>query len=268
MINFLIGLIGLVAAYVLWQYYQEEGGFYAIYVAIAALLSGLLALRNWLGKDQPEKREKLPSITTLQSQRIRENLINTVHSIWIDDYLKKSIHSEVIKLLLSYRSEAVEQRPWQMVLHQPDRQDIPLSPDRSLLEIFIASGRNLLILGEPGCGKTTTMLQLAEELLATARSNPDAPLPIILNLSSWGQKKKEFDQWLVEEIFLQYAISRDIARAGIANESFLSQVVSLPPFDFLASFFNFHRNVKLVNTLIKILLLRASRSELISSAIL
>jgi hypothetical protein len=54
-INALIGLIGLVVAYVLWQYYQEEGGFYAKYVAVAAVLSGLLALRQWLAKEQPER---------------------------------------------------------------------------------------------------------------------------------------------------------------------------------------------------------------------
>jgi eukaryotic-like serine/threonine-protein kinase len=190
-------------------------------VAVAAVLSGLLALRQWLAKEQPEKVEKPLAIAALQAQRTRENLINLVHTIWIDDYLKKSIHSEVVKLSLIYHSEAVTQRPWQMVLHQPDQKDILVPPEKSLLEIFTAAGRNLLILGEPGSGKTTTLLQLADALLNAAQLSPDDPVPIILNLSSWAQKKEPLVHWLVEEIFLQYGIARDLTRAGIANESFL-----------------------------------------------
>jgi TRAP-type C4-dicarboxylate transport system permease small subunit len=69
-INALIGLIGLVVAYVLWQYYQEEGGFYAKYVEVAAVLSGLLALRQWLAKEQPERGGKLPGCLVTGAMRL------------------------------------------------------------------------------------------------------------------------------------------------------------------------------------------------------
>lgn len=220
-INALIGLIGLVAAYVLWQYYQEEGSFYAIYVAVAAVLSVLLALRQWLAKGQPEVVERTPSATALQIQRTRENLINLIRTIWIEDFLNKSVHNEVIKLSFSYRSEALVKRPWQMVLHQTDQKDILIPPEKSLLEIFTAAGRNLLILGEPGSGKTTTLLQLADALLKAAQSRPDEPVPIILNLSSWAQMREPFEVWLVEELFLQYGIARDLTRVAISHENFL-----------------------------------------------
>lgn len=159
-------------------------------------------------------------ITTPQAQRNRENLLNQVQTAWIDGVLKQSIHSEVIKLGLSYRPEAVGQRPWQLVLQQAGQPDKPVPAERGLLDLFVASGRNLLILGEPGSGKTITLLQLAEKLIEIAREG-NAPLPIILNLSSWAREQKPLADWMVEEIFVQYGVARDLTRAAIAQNQFV-----------------------------------------------
>lgn len=159
-------------------------------------------------------------ITTPQAQRNRENLLNQVQTAWIDGVLKQSIHSEVIKLGLSYRPEAVGQRPWQLVLQQAGQPDKPVPAERSLLDLFVASGRNLLILGEPGSGKTITLLQLTERLIEIAREE-NAPLPIILNLSSWAREQKPLADWMVEEIFVQYGVARDLTRAAIAQNQFV-----------------------------------------------
>lgn len=163
----------------------------------------------------------LPTATTPQAQRNRENLLNNVQTAWIDGFLKQSLHSEVIKLSLSYRPEAVGQRPWQLILKQTGQPDAPVSPDETLLDIFTAAGRNLLILGEPGSGKTITLLQLAEALIDLARQDPAEPLPIILNLSSWAREQPPLGDWLVEEMFVQYGVARDLTRAGIAQNQFL-----------------------------------------------
>lgn len=164
----------------------------------------------------------LPALTAHpRGQRNRENLLNHIQTTWIDGFLKQSIHSEVLKLALNYRPEAVGQRPWQLVLQQTGQADQPVPPDRSILHIFNGSGRNLLILGAPGSGKTITMLQLAEALIASARTNPAEPMPIVLNLSSWAREKRPLTEWLVEEMFVQYGVARNLTRAGVADNLFL-----------------------------------------------
>lgn len=222
LIELLIGATVLVAAIVLWRWYRDGGGFEAIYVAIGVALAALWAMRRRLRQDQETAPQRdLLSADALQNPRNRENLLNHVHTAWIEGFLRQSIHSEVLKLSLSYRPEAVGQRPWQLVLKQQGQTDQPVPPERSLLDIFNGSGRNLLILGEPGSGKTITMLQLAESLIEAARQNPAEPLPIILNLSSWAWEKKPLAEWMVEEVFVQHGIARDLIRTGIASNQFL-----------------------------------------------
>ena len=45
----------------------------------------------------------------------------------------------------------------------------------------------LLILGEPGAGKTTELISLAHDLIARAVEDDTVPIPIIFELSSWNE---------------------------------------------------------------------------------
>jgi hypothetical protein len=157
----------------------------------------------------------------LQNPRNRENLLNSVQTAWIDGVYHKSIHGEIIKLYLTHKPDAVGLRLWGLALKQAGKKGQHLPTDYDLGQLFAKSGRNLLILGQPGSGKTFTLLQLAEFLLTEARRDPAAPLPIILNLSSWAQEKRPLADWLVEELFIQYSVTRHVARAGIAHNQFL-----------------------------------------------
>jgi len=156
-----------------------------------------------------------------QAARNRTNLLNAIQATWIEGFLHRALHHEVLKLTLSYESQAIPQRPWQMVLQQALHGDELIPPDKSLRDIFEAHGRSLLLLGEPGSGKTITLLQLAEELIALAQNNPNEPLPVVLNLSSWADDKLPLADWLVEEIFVQYGVARDLTYQWITQNQFL-----------------------------------------------
>jgi RecA/RadA recombinase/energy-coupling factor transporter ATP-binding protein EcfA2 len=56
---------------------------------------------------------------------------------------------------------------------------------RDIEEMFDKSGRQLLIVGPPGSGKTVLLLQLAETLLRRVQADPAAPVPVPLFMREW-----------------------------------------------------------------------------------
>jgi adenylate kinase family enzyme len=61
----------------------------------------------------------------------------------------------------------------------------------SIEAAFAKSDGRLLILGRPGSGKTTALLQLARHLAAEASADTSAPLPFLVNLSKFDLSEKE-----------------------------------------------------------------------------
>ena len=61
--------------------------------------------------------------------------------------------------------------------------------------LFLTSwvqGRTLLILGEPGAGKTTTLLELTRDLLNRAEQGLDYRIPIVLKPLILGCKAADY----------------------------------------------------------------------------
>lgn len=88
----------------------------------------------------------------------------------------------------------------------------------SIVQIYDKAERGLLILGNPGSGKTTLLLELARELLQRAENDPDQPIAIILNLSTWAKDQLPLSQWLSEQCSLVYGISKRLSATWIEQE--------------------------------------------------
>lgn len=65
----------------------------------------------------------------------------------------------MIELGMEERADAVE-HPWDMVL-RIEREGCILPRGTPIIDVFDQMGRSLLILGAPGSGKTTMLLELA-----------------------------------------------------------------------------------------------------------
>jgi eukaryotic-like serine/threonine-protein kinase len=156
-----------------------------------------------------------------EDRRNLANLLGHVKRTWITDVLEHSVH-EAALLELGMREEAgAVEHPWERVLETPAEPGGVLPPDRSISQVFEDVGRLLLILGEPGSGKTTTLLTLARECIHQAERDPTAPVPVVLSLSTWAERRGSIHDWLMGELGARYFVGRPLARRWLEQNRLL-----------------------------------------------
>lgn len=144
-----------------------------------------------------------------------------VRRFWIEGVLRRSVHHQtLVDLGKTDVPDAVE-HPWEHVVELPRSDSRQLPSTRPIAEIFEEAGRFLLILGDPGSGKTTTLLQLAETLLDRAQTDPAEPVPVVLNLSTWSARHGTAAGWLHHELGEKYQVSRRAAKNWLLEHRIL-----------------------------------------------
>jgi len=93
-----------------------------------------------------------------------------------------------------------------------------VSAEAEVLDLFDNADHQLLILGEPGAGKTFKLLELLDSLLRRAEANPSVPIPVVFNLSSWARRGEPIAEWLTSELVLVYGLPHKLARSWVDGE--------------------------------------------------
>ncbi len=156
-----------------------------------------------------------------QERRNRSRMLQKVRDFWIKGVLEKSLHNEVlIALNMEERPDAV-QHPWDMVIQQSEQPTRSTSSGTRIIQMFDELGGELLILGAPGSGKTTMLLELARDLIARAEHDDSYPIPVVFNLSSWAERRKSLDEWMVDELNTKYDVPRKIGKAWVDADQVL-----------------------------------------------
>ncbi|MBD2415304.1 hypothetical protein FACHB389_17675 [Nostoc calcicola FACHB-389] len=141
--------------------------------------------------------------------------------------LKQSLHSTLlINLGKELQPEQVN-RPWDLEIKIGSKSPEPLPQTTKIIDVFDKeeiAGR-LLILGTPGSGKTTTLLELAQALIERAEVQADYPIPVLFNLSSWKDDNQSIAEWLVAELQSKYTVS------SIFSKNLLKERQILPMLD-------------------------------------
>ncbi len=159
---------------------------------------------------------ELPPVEA-RMRRLLPILIDKVEALWIAGVLQRTIHTEsLIELDMESRPEAVE-HPLERVLLVPDQTGRIVEQAKKIGEVFDEVGRAMLILGDPGSGKTVTMLQLARELLKKARDNPNLAVPVVFNLSTWTPERGGLLDWLTVELGSKYQVSTQLGRCWLED---------------------------------------------------
>ncbi len=157
------------------------------------------------------------------SQRRRKQLIllDKVDKFWVEGVLEHSIR-DVTLIDLKWKSldDAIEQ-PWRDVMRSGEYSGQDMSKVTAVGRLFEESEHALLILGDPGAGKTTVLLLLAKDLSDRARQDETQPIPVVLNLVSWERSRRSLADWVVSELTAKYLIPRQLGRKWLENDQLI-----------------------------------------------
>jgi transcriptional regulator with XRE-family HTH domain len=169
---------------------------------------GLVApAANGPGVERPEAADPA-------EERARRDLLAQVWRYWIGTELEAAVgRLPRVELALTERPGAVDD-PLRVPV-AAGRPDRPLPPGATIDAAYARAGEQLLVLGDPGAGKTTMVLDLARSLLEQAA---DGPMPVVFHLSSWAEDRQPLGPWLVEELHRRYGVARGLSRRWIARE--------------------------------------------------
>ncbi len=150
----------------------------------------------------------------------RTVMLNRVKNYWLKGVLEESLHGgELIDLSLAYRPSALA-GSLEPVWQQTAEYDIPLPFGTKISTVFSAADGELLILGDPGAGKTTMLLQLVSDLLAYAEGDEAQPIPVVFSLASWNSELP-LDEWLIGELSNNYEVPHQLSRTWITDKGFV-----------------------------------------------
>lgn len=137
--------------------------------------------------------------------------------------LRQSLHNAVLINLGKESQPQQVKRPWDAEIKIGLKPAVPLPDTTTILSVFESEeiACKLLILGNPGSGKTTTQLELAQALVKCAEQQPDYPVPVLFNLSSWKDDRQSLTNWLVAELKSKYGVSTKLGKEWVVNHQLL-----------------------------------------------
>ncbi|MBE7434299.1 MAG: NACHT domain-containing protein [Anaerolineales bacterium] len=151
----------------------------------------------------------------------RQKMLEKVNAIWITGVLDKALQgTNPLQLQLKYEPDSVKSGP-EWIKNSISYNDENIFLEESSLKLFEQAGRELLVLGKPGTGKTTFLLKLLKDLITLALANEKQPIPIVLYLSSWSKSRKAIKDWIADELSEKYLIPINICNQWVNGNELL-----------------------------------------------
>lgn len=186
---------------------------------------GLSALKATLANPPAttQYREGFGDLPVPKTHRSNEetHLLRRVKTNWIDNVLENSLYENIFIQSGMIVSPDDVLDPWDTVARHNTFGDYALPENTPITEVFEQMNRQMLILGEPGSGKTTTLLKIARDLLQYAEADASQPIPVVFPLSPWTKSFPSLEEWFIDELNKRYQIPRTAASRFIQDEKLI-----------------------------------------------
>lgn len=164
--------------------------------------------------------EKFGNNKTLSSD-IRQGLLKFVGSE-VEIRLNSSLHNRVYIIPDAEQNPKQIETPWESEVKVGSKAKVHLTNTQitAVYDRTDIAGK-LLILGQPGVGKTAMLLQLADELVKRANLDLTHPVPVLFSLSSWKNDTQNIKDWLVDQLKNKCKVRKDIAKQLVNNQKII-----------------------------------------------
>jgi hypothetical protein len=173
----------------------------------ASLAAAVVSLRA-----RPEPGVRATGVSAQQ----RAVILRRVRHKWITGVLEPSL-ANAARLALGLQRTTELINLGERAVRRAGGPVVPVPAETSISTLFDESGSSLLIVGAPGTGKTTALLELCEVLLDRAGNSAERPIPVVLNLSSWARQRQPVEDWIAEELTLAYQVPHRMATDMVRN---------------------------------------------------
>src|SRR6476469_5493943 len=165
-------------------------------------------------------REAMSGAGTKRSTQTRYKLLAAIKRE-VAARLEQSLHNAVFIDLSNDRQPEQVQRLWDVEVKIGSGSTTKIDPETKIIDVFDRAAGKLLILGAQGSGKTTTLLELAADLITRAENNADQPIPVVFNLSLWESNNQSIASCLVDYLGDKYGVPVDISRELLNQQQIL-----------------------------------------------
>lgn len=183
-------------------------------------------------KEQAETQSPRNLLLKAVQEEVTQRLETSLHNQKMIDLAAKELPHHVGGMPISEKPQPISwfEQPKKWVsefLRMPnlvisttdDGEDI--ATEEKIIDVFKNKDGKLLILGEPGAGKSTTLLDLAKDLCVEAVADENKPIPIIVDLFSWKKNRLSLPDWLAVELKNKYGVRADITKELLDNHQLL-----------------------------------------------
>jgi WD40 repeat protein len=217
-INTIVRIIALIALIISIVWVIRDRSFDAVLAFLGSLgtLIGAFASDSLsiIGKVFSPKEDE-----SAQQMKSREVMLKLVGDFWVEGVLRQSLHGMTMIELEKEEENKLVRTPWDVGLYLDGEGGGLIPASETIAQLFHKFNGKMLIVGEPGSGKTTTLLVLAEELINQAKTDKELSIPVVLNLASWSRKYADLKDWLISEINFRYQMPKKFITTWIERNA-------------------------------------------------